>query len=74
MTEALKLAKHREEQFAATRQARSAAEMELRKECDSAREQAAKLWAESQRLQKMLQESHSHLVQLDASRSARTGV
>ena len=37
MTEALKLAKHREEQFAATRQARSAAEMELRKECDSAR-------------------------------------
>ncbi|CAE7515452.1 unnamed protein product [Symbiodinium microadriaticum] len=55
MTEALKLAKQREEDFAASRSARSAAETDLRRDCDDCRQKAAKLWAESQRLQKMLQ-------------------
>mmetsp|Transcript_44673 Transcript_44673/g.93278 ORF Transcript_44673/g.93278 Transcript_44673/m.93278 type:complete len:82 (+) Transcript_44673:39-284(+) len=55
MTQALKLAKQREEEFAASRNARSAAETDLRRDCDDCRQKAAKLWAESQRLQKMLQ-------------------
>ncbi|CAE7333170.1 unnamed protein product, partial [Symbiodinium necroappetens] len=53
--DALKLAKQREEDFAASRSARSAAETDLRRDCDDCRQKAAKLWAESQRLQKMLQ-------------------
>ncbi|CAE6937714.1 VIP2 [Symbiodinium natans] len=59
MTGALQVAKRREEQAAARRRARAETETALRKDCDDCRQQAARLWAESQRLMKMLQAESS---------------
>mmetsp|Transcript_31209 Transcript_31209/g.72157 ORF Transcript_31209/g.72157 Transcript_31209/m.72157 type:complete len:82 (+) Transcript_31209:22-267(+) len=57
MTDALRLARQREEVYLSSSDARAAAEKELRRECDELRGTAAKLWADVQSLQRTLQDS-----------------